>query len=77
MSQKLNNENFELYPTFMRNLLCQNVSILSYVHIKNDNSLPNMQTIETVTKIPDKIFGTKWSNPIKLGRKRKVWYLFL
>ena len=27
--------------------------------------------------IPDKIFGTKWSNPVKLDRKRKVWYLFL
>ena len=28
-------------------------------------------------KIPDKLFGTKWSNPVKLDRKRKVWYLFL
>ena len=27
--------------------------------------------------IPDKIFGTKWSNPAKLDRKRKVLYLFL
>ena len=27
--------------------------------------------------IPKKIFGTKWSNPVKLDRKRKVWYLFL
>ena len=27
--------------------------------------------------IPDTIFGTKWSNPVKLDRKRKVWYLFL
>ena len=27
--------------------------------------------------IPDKIFGTKWSNPVKLNRKRKVWYLLL
>ena len=31
----------------------------------------------SVTTIPDKIFGTKWSNPVKLDRKRKVWYLFL
>ena len=23
--------------------------------------------------IPDKIFGTKWSPPVKLDRKRKVW----
>ena len=27
--------------------------------------------------IPEKIFGTKWSNPVKRDRKRKVWYLFL
>ena len=27
--------------------------------------------------IPDKICRTKWSNPIKLDRRRKVWYLFL
>ena len=26
-------------------------------------------------RIPDKIFGTKWSNPVKLEKKRKVWYL--
>ena len=26
--------------------------------------------------ILDKIFGTKWSNPVKLDMKRKVWYLF-
>ena len=27
--------------------------------------------------IPNKIFGTKWSNPAKLERKTKDWYLFL
>ena len=27
--------------------------------------------------ITDKIHGTKWSNPGKLDRKTKVWYLFL
>ena len=27
--------------------------------------------------ISDKIFGTKWSNPVKLDRKRKVWYVLL
>ena len=31
----------------------------------------------SVATIPDKIFGTKWSNAVKLDRKRKVWYLFL
>ena len=30
-----------------------------------------------VSTIPDKIFGTKWSNPVKLDRRRKVWYQFL
>ena len=25
-----------------------------------------------LSTIPDKIFGTKWSNPVKLDRKRKV-----
>ena len=27
--------------------------------------------------IPDKIFGAKWSNSVKMDRKRKVWYVFL
>ena len=27
--------------------------------------------------ILERIFGTKWRNPVKLDRKRKVWYLFL
>ena len=27
--------------------------------------------------IPDKIFGTKWSNPVKLDKRRIIWYLFL
>ena len=27
--------------------------------------------------IPDKTFGIKWSNPVKLDRQRKVWYVFL
>ena len=26
--------------------------------------------------IPDKIFGSKRSNPVILDRKKKVWYLF-
>ena len=30
-----------------------------------------------IATIPDKIFGTKWSNPVKLNRKGKIWYLFL
>ena len=27
--------------------------------------------------IPDKIFGTKWSNPVKLDMEIKIWYVFL
>ena len=27
--------------------------------------------------IPEKMFGTKWSNPVQLDKNRKVWYLFL
>ena len=27
--------------------------------------------------ILEKIFGTKWSDSVKLDRKRKVWYQFL
>ena len=36
-------------------------------------------TIKTLLSqtIPDKIFGTKCSNPVKLDRKGKVWHLFL
>ena len=30
-----------------------------------------------ITTIPDKVCGTKWNNPVKLDRRRKVWYLFL
>ena len=28
--------------------------------------------VPVVTTIPDKVFGTKWSNPVKLDTKRKV-----
>ena len=37
----------------------------------------NSKFVTPQTAIPDRIFGTKWSNPVKLDRKRKVWYLFL
>ena len=32
---------------------------------------------DKIPAIPDKIFGTKWSNPVKLGRKKKDWYALL
>ena len=28
-------------------------------------------------KILDKIFGTKWNNPVKMDKRRKVLYLLL
>ena len=30
-----------------------------------------------VQTILDKILRTKWSNPVKVDTKRKVWYVFL
>ena len=30
-----------------------------------------------VERIPHKIFGTKWTNLVKLDWKLKFWYLFL
>ena len=35
------------------------------------------EKVKCMTTIPDKIFGTKWSDPVKLDRKRKFWYVFL
>ena len=32
---------------------------------------------ELAQTIPEKIFGTKWNNPVKWDKRRKVWYLFL
>ena len=49
---------------------CQKAGVgrkLGRVRIKNLLS-------QTIT---EKIFGTKWSNPVKPERKGKVWYLFL
>ena len=47
---------------------------LMYIRKSND---PKIEPCGTPATIPDKIFGTKLSNPVKLDRKRKVWYLFL
>ena len=40
---------------------------MSRVRVKNSFAQP----------IADKILGAKWTNAVKLDRKRKVWYLFL
>ena len=42
-----------------------------------DKSSGGRNSVDDLSTIPDKIFETKWSNPIKVDRKRKVWYLFL
>ena len=37
----------------------------------------NLKKNRKLPIIPDKIVGTKWNNPVKLDRRRKVWYLLL
>ena len=47
---------------------CQNIRVgrkLVQVRVKN----------VLAQTILDKIFGTKWNNPVKLDRRKKVWYL--
>ena len=34
-------------------------------------------SVNLLPTISDKIFGSKWNNPVKLERRRKVWYLYL
>ena len=71
-------------------LLCFNRSLTTkYVSMNNepfnyyifmvglDKSSGSRNSVDDLSTIPDKIFETKWSNPIKVDRKRKVWYLFL
>ena len=52
-------------------VLCFCIALLMGIHFFN-SSLKNPKTT-----IPDKIFGTKWSNPVKLDKQRNVWYVFL
>ena len=37
----------------------------------------HLKSLHNLSTIPDKLFGTKWSNPVKLNKKREVWYLLL
>ena len=45
--------------------------------IEDDMELKDFYISEYAFTILGKTFGTKWSNPVKLDKKRKVWYLFL
>ena len=47
--------------------------------VKNVTGVDKSKFAEKIdlTTILDKIFGTKWSNPVKMDRERKLWYLFL
>ena len=46
-----------------------------FITIKNFFEFFYLISLENPT-IPDKIFGTKWSNPVKLGRKKKFGMCF-
>ena len=47
--------------------------------VKNVTEVDKSKFAEKIdlNTILDKIFGTKWSNPVKMERERKLWYLFL
>ena len=47
--------------------------------VKNVTEVDKSKFAEKIdlNTILDKIFGTKWSNPVKMDRERKLWYLFL
>ena len=51
------------------------MSFFSFRRIKLINLSENPYF--SLATIPDKVFGTKWSGPVKLDRKRKVWYVSL
>ena len=51
--------------------------VLLGIHVFADKLSTELQVSLHLSTIPGKIFGTKWSNPVKLDRKRKVWYVFL
>ena len=72
-----NNESFCISCKRMKH---DSLDLPNYVVKQSFNGnipLPKFFIIFLRTTIPDKIFGTKWSDSLKLDRKRKVWYLFL
>ena len=62
----------------IRNLLDLRKGLtLFFGYFQQDNYEIEMLAKRLGTTIPDKTFEIKWSNPVNLDRKRKVWYLFL
>ena len=58
-------------------LSCNRPNVVFFIPCKNCEHLHVGSATNSKTTIPDKIFGTKWSNPVKLDRKRNVRYQFL
>ena len=69
----------ETSTTIVSQPAANKTSLIKQLHLGDnlDESMNTSKKKKVQTTIPDKIFGTKWSNPVKLDRKRKVWYLFL
>ena len=68
----------KLYPK----ILHLNISTLPYHCLEPHRLLRRCRinfdiTVITESTIRDKIFGTKWSNPVNWTRKEKNWYPFL
>ena len=60
----------QVLETLWSNKICQKIAdrrVLCQVRVKS----------LLAQIIPNKIFGTNWSNPVKLDRQRKILYLFL
>ena len=57
------------------------LSVLNWKYSSRSNLVQKIKTDSLnwnlVPSVMDKISGTKQRNPVKLGRTRKVWYLFL
>ena len=58
----------------------KNIALVNLAFITNGKNIKsaynnNEFKISAPTSIPDKIFGTKRSNLVKVDRKRKVWYM--
>ena len=59
-------------------ILSELTGVFPFIHDYMATILHSIKVmVPVVTTIPDKVLGTKWSNPVRLDRNRKVWYLFL
>ena len=73
-SSTVTGENFKINHKFN----CTDKCLVYLATCKICNKQYTGQTTDSFrATIPDKTFGTKWINPVKLDMKRKVWYLFL